>query len=378
MNLMNRRCIVASILILFSISFTDRAIAQQQPGNRAQAGAAAWPDPLVTLAGKPVSSIADFNTIRRPELLNDFAENVFGHTPAQKLPMQARVTSEDKSALHGEAIRRQITITIGLAPLTRDLHLLLYLPAKAKGPVPVFVGLNFDGNVSTTTDPGVDLNEVWTPDPELSKVVLLGALKDNFRHRATEASRSSDAGKWPFETIVKAGYGAATLYAGDIEPDFATGIGYGVRPLFFKPGQYMPDLTDWGAIGAWAWGLSRVADYLMTEPAVDAHAIILTGHSRMGKAALWAAAQDQGPVQRFAMVISNESGQGGAALSHREAGETIWHLNVAFPYWFSPAFHVYNANTRLSPRRASAAVAHCTTAAVCRQRTRRSSIRSRG
>jgi len=320
--------------------------------TKAQANPA-WPDSLVTRNGQHIANPTDFNSQRRPELLHDFAESVYGRTPAQKLPIHARVTSEDKAALGGTAIRKQITLTIGTASLTRDLHLLLYLPAHPKHAVPVFIGLNFDGNVTTTTDPGVDPNNVWTPDPAETGFSLLGALKVNVHHPPAEAARGSDAGKWPFEAIVKAGYAAATLYAGDIEPDFATGIGYGIRPLFFKPGQYMPDLDDWGAIGAWAWGLTRVADYLATDSElaaqIDPHAIILTGHSRMGKAALWAAAQDQGPHQRFAMVISNESGQGGAGLSHREAGETIWHLNVAFPYWFSPAFHAFNGRPQQYP-----------------------------
>lgn len=323
---------VAFALILISALY---ATAQQPKTNPA------WPDPLITNAGSRIANSTDFTTLRRPELLRDFAENVYGRTPSQKPPIQMRVTSVDNSALNGEAIRKQITITVGTAPVTRDLHVLLYLPAKFTNPVPVFVGLNFEGNITTTTDPGVDLNDEWIPDPAESNIVLLGALKNNVRQRPAETSRGHESGKWPFETIIKAGYGAATIYAGDIEPDFATGIGYGIRPLFFKPGQYMPDLDEWGAIGAWAWGLSRVADYLITDPAVDAHAIILTGHSRMGKTALWAAAQDQ----RFAMVISNESGQGGASLTHREAGETISHLNIAFPYWFSASFHRFNGRT---------------------------------
>ena len=337
---MRLRVTVFGFLLIAALMGGCFALCQHPPASRA-----AWPDPLVTAAGKPISSAPEFNAIRRPELLRAFAEDVYGRTPSQTLPVAAHVTSVDNAALNGAAIRKQITLTVGTAPLTRDLHVLFYLPAKAKGPVPVFVGLNFDGNVSTTSDPDIDLNEVWSPDPAETGYSLLGALKSNVRHRPTEASRGSDAGKWPFEAIVKAGYGVATLYAGDIEPDFATGIGYGVRPLFFKPGQYMPDLHDWGAIGAWAWGLSRVVDYLVTDAAIDPHAIIATGHSRMGKAALWSAAQDQ----RYAMVISNESGQGGASLSHREAGETIWHLNVAFPYWFSPSFHAYNGRTQEYP-----------------------------
>ena len=137
----------------------------------------------------------------------------------------------------------------------------------------------------------------------------------------------------------------ATLYAGDIEPDFAAGIGYGIRPLFFTHGQALPAADDWGAIGAWAWGMSRAADYLVSDPAVDARALIAIGHSRLGKAALWAAAQDP----RFTLVISNESGQGGASLAHRQAAETVAHLNIAFPYWFCANYHHYTGRVEDLP-----------------------------
>jgi hypothetical protein len=211
--------------------------------------------------------------------------------------------------------------------------------------VPVFVGLNFNGNQTVSRDPGIDLNPIWIPDPALDTVHLAKEQEGHILVKPGEATRGADASQWPVETIVRAGYGVATIYAGEIEPDFAAGVGYGIRPLFFKPGQALPEADEWGAIGAWAWGMSRVVDYLVTDAAIDRHAIIATGHSRMGKAALWSAAQDQ----RYAMVISNESGQGGASLSHREAGETIRHLNIAFPYWFSPAFHAYNGRAQEYP-----------------------------
>jgi hypothetical protein len=130
--------------------------------------------------------------------------------------------------------------------------------------------------------------------------------------------------------MVARGYGLATIYGGDIEPDYIAGIGYGIRPLFFAGTQSLPAANDWGAIGAWAWGMSRVIDVLSKDPAVDTKGFIAFGFSRFGKTALWAAAQDQ----RFALVISNESGQAGATLSHREQGEPIDHLMLAFPYWF--------------------------------------------
>ncbi len=126
------------------------------------------------------------------------------------------------------------------------------------------------------------------------------------------------------------GYGLATMYAGEIEPDFLGGIGYGIRPLFFDKTQTLPFADGWGAIGAWAFGMSRIVDVLSTDPATDPKRFIAFGFSRFGKTALWAAAQNK----RFALVISNESGQAGATLSHRRRGEPIDHLMLAFPYWF--------------------------------------------
>jgi hypothetical protein len=317
----------------------------QTPANHPALHVGAWPDALTTHAGKPVETASEFLGTRRPELLHDFEENVYGRMPAQRLPQSMQVTSVDEHALDGAAIRKQITITVGSATLSRKLHLLLYLPANHAGPVPVFVGLNFNGNHTVTRDPGVDLNEVWIPDPEVSSVPLAKELAGHVHQKPAEVSRGTDASQWPIAEILRAGYGVATIYAGDIEPDFAAGIAYGVRPLLFKPGQALPEADEWGAIGAWAWGMSRAVDYLTSDPAVNAHAILAIGHSRFGKAALWAGAQDQ----RFAIVISNESGQGGASLSHREAAESIAHLNIAFPYWFCPNYHHFTGRTKELP-----------------------------
>lgn len=211
--------------------------------------------------------------------------------------------------------------------------------------MPVFVGLNFNGNQTVSADPGIDLNDVWIPDPTLASTPIAKELGGHIRRRATEASRGANASEWPIAMILKAGYGLATVYGGDIEPDFAAGIGYGVRPLLFEPGQMIPAADEWGAIGAWAWGMSRIVDFLETDPGVDKTAILAIGHSRFGKTALWAGAQDT----RFAMVISNESGQGGATLSHRETGEQISHLNIAFPYWFCANYHHFTGRTQQMP-----------------------------
>jgi hypothetical protein len=268
---------------------------------------------------------------RRAEILDLFADQVYGKTPAATGGGHFRVDSVDEHALNGLAVRKQITVFFTRTESEPKMHLLLYLPAQRTKRVGVFVGLNFFGNETVTSDPGIDLPEVWvrdTPDP---KATYGGELQKHHKERAPERARGAGAHLWQLEKILEHGFGLATAYCGDIEPDFQGGMEYGVRRIF--PGS-------WGALGAWAWGLSRMADYLQTDPNVDAAKLILTGFSRLGKAALWSAAQDP----RFTMVISIESGVGGASLYRATTAETIEHLNTAFPYWFAENFHPYTGH----------------------------------
>jgi hypothetical protein len=248
---------------------------------------------------------------------------------AAKITARYHLDSISRIALGGKAIRKQITISFPAAKDSPKLHLLIYVPSKIVGSVPTFLGLNFNGNHTVNADPGIDLPEVWAPDPAKkgSRVKVQG-----------EASqRGSAASQWEVEKIIARGYGFATIYCGDIEPDFDGGMQYGVRQMFLGPKQTKVAADEWGAIGAWAWGLSRALDYLRSDSDIDGEHVAVFGFSRLGKAAVWAGGRDQ----RFAMIISNESGQGGVSLSQRKAGERVEHLNNAFPHWFDANFRQY-------------------------------------
>ena len=277
---------------------------------------AATPSPLVLLNGQQVTDAKTWTKLRRPEILRLFEDNVHGHVPQTRLPIRYETVSVEKNAFGGRAIRKQITVHFSKTADGPKMHMLIYAPAKSKGKVAAFLGLNFDGNHTVHADPGIRLAEVWRRDNQ-----------SQIRVTADESTRGSAASQWQVEKIIKEGFALVTIYRNDIEPDFATSFPYSVRALL----QPAANAADWGAIGAWAWGLSRALDYLEKEPLIDSKKVAVFGHSRLGKAAMWAAAQDQ----RFAMAISNNSGQGGVALAHRKVGETIEHLNTAFPHWFS-------------------------------------------
>jgi dienelactone hydrolase len=133
--------------------------------------------------------------------------------------------------------------------------------------------------------------------------------------------------------IIDRGYALVTAYYGDFYPDHIGGLTDSVHGLFDPD----PSVAKWGAIGAWAWGMSRILDYLEQNEGIDASRVIAIGHSRLGKAALWAAAQDQ----RFAAAISNNSGAVGAALSRRQFGETVKIITELFPHWFTASLRNY-------------------------------------
>ena len=286
------------------------------------------PDPLINTDGTPVKDAAEWVEKRRPEILALFEEHVYGKSPGRPEKMEFSVLSGPAIAFDGRARRKEVVIKLANNGKTVEMSMLIYMPVDADGPVPTFLGLNFWGNHSIQPDPGITLSKSWMRQNDKDGIV---------DHQATEATRGMREKLWPMD-IVSRGYGLATIYCGDIDPDFDDGFANGVHPLFYEEGQTHPGPGGWGTIGAWAWGLSRAMDYLETDNEIDHKRIAVMGHSRLGKTALWAGAQDD----RFAVVISNDSGCGGAAISRRAFGETVARINNVFPHWFCENFRKYN------------------------------------
>lgn len=324
------RCVV--VALAGAVALAGGAPQAQAPANYDEARVPAYtlPDALRLADGTRVTDAAAWTSKRRPEILGLFQRHVFGPIAARPAGQRFEVRDEAREALGGRAIRRQVRLHFTGAADGPSMDLLIYLPRKAAGAsgdgasasrVPAFVGLNFNGNHAVHDDPGIALSGAWIRD----------GVPGVAGNRATEAARGSERSRWPVETILERGYAVVTAYCGDLEPDHPRGWQDGVRGRMTT----MPALAT--TMGAWAWGLSRALDYLATDPGIDAARVAVVGHSRLGKAAVWAGAQDE----RFAMVVSNDSGEGGAAITRRRFGETIEAITSRFPHWFLPAYAAY-------------------------------------
>lgn len=294
------------------------------------------PDPLVDEKGTAVNQTSWPH--RRREILKLFETHVYGRMP--KMPFEENITVNAEIVEEGPcsdwATRQQVVITFANETYCQKAHLLIYLPMTNQHSAPVFAGLNFFGNQTVLADDKIHITEKWVRNSR-----SLGITN----HRANNQTRGTYAHRWQIEHVIKRGYGLATIYCGDFDPDFDDGYNNGIHPLFYQENQVSPKPNEIGAIGAWAWGLSRIFDYLANDSKIDASRIGLIGHSRLGKTALWAGATDE----RFSFVISNNSGCGGAALSRRCFGENIKFINTHFPHWFCENFREYNNREEMLP-----------------------------
>jgi hypothetical protein len=290
------------------------------------------PDPLVCADGTPVHDAKTWREKRRPELLRLFESEVYGKTLlGRPKEMKFVVREEKKDARGGAATRLRVGALFEGRDDGRQMELLVYLPNGATGPAPAFLGLNFDGNYSTTDEADIPLPTHW--------VAGVGRGKSS-GHKPLSSGRGSWTQQWQYDLALSRGYAVITAGYGEIEPDADGNATKGVRGLGPTPGP-----NDWGAIGGWAWALSRAMDYIETNPRIDAKRVAVTGFSRLGKTSLWAGAQDE----RFAAVVSIDSGAGGAALSRRIFGETVAHLTTRFPHWFCSQYAKYAGKEHLCP-----------------------------
>lgn len=290
--------------------------------TEANVGDYVLPDPLVLAGGQKVRDVETWYQKRRSEIVKLFEENQYGRSPGHPEDMSFEVFDKGTPAFEEKAVRRQVTIYFSKEKSGPKMDLLIYLPANTDKPVPMLLNISFSANSLTVTDPGVKEGTIW-----------------NRKKQRVPASQGRRFGSLNVMPVLEKGFGITTVYYGDIDPDFEGGLPYGVRSLYLKPGQTERAPHDWGAIGAWSWGLSRALDYLETDDSVDAKRVAIMGVSRLGKTVLWAGAIDQ----RFAMVIDSCSGEGGSALSRRNYGETIAHLvePSRYPYWFCPNYQTY-------------------------------------
>ncbi len=270
----------------------------------------ALPDPLLSQTGQPVKTAKEWKEQRRPEILELFRTHVYGRAPVGRpKDLVFKVIEENTNAMGGKATLKRIEITFSGPGGSGKIEPVIFIPNNRKSPAPGFLLISHRG-------------------------------KDNL-----DPTREKRSTFWPAEEIIARGYAAIGFYTPEVDPDKHDGFKDGVHGIFDPWPQGQRPGDAWGTIAAWAWGASRVMDYLETDNDIDATHIGVLGHSRGGKAALWCGAEDE----RFALVISNDSGSTGAALARNKKGESIAAINKSFPHWFCENYRKYNKEEEKLP-----------------------------
>ena len=288
------------------------------------------PDPLVSFEGKNITTREAWERERKPELRALFEFYRYGRMPPPR-PVSGTVRHTDPKAYGGKATLKEISLAYA-GPDGPKLNLLLVYPNGRQGPAPVFFGLNFSGNHQLVSDSDVSIPTTWMRSANSDQVAA---------NRATDKGRAKAVGTWAIEQSIDRGYA-------DIFPDKAD-MNDGLFKFLFQPtpGQKSPGDTGASAITLWAWGLHRIVDYLSTQPELDKSRLAVTGHSRLGKTALLAAAFDD----RIALATPHQAGCGGTAPSRSKNpnSESVKKINDSFPHWFDDHFKQFNDNVDRLP-----------------------------
>jgi hypothetical protein len=305
--------IIACISISYGQTPPEKVAGIPVNYDESLSGTYTLPDPLIFPDGEKVKSAKQWYKERRPQIISLFEEFEYGRIPAMPKDLSFNVFDKGTPALNGKAIRRQVAVFLTKDTSEHIMNILIYLPAGAVKPVPLFFNVSFSPNASVVDDPGIKAGFMWGRDGKKVPV-----------------QRTGKFGRIDPYKFLSRGIGFATVYYGDIEPDFADGYKYGIRGYYLKEGQNYPAPDEWGAISAWSWGLSRAMDYFVTDKQIDSKKIALFGVSRLGKTVLWTGCRDT----RYGMVIASCSGEGGAAISRRWYGETIGHMTHPTRYFY--------------------------------------------
>ena len=294
------------------------------------------PPLLVSSEGKPITTPEEWFQIRRPQIMALFGNLIYGTVPAPESPLKVAfaVVKTDPQFINGLGTRKDVRIRFENAKGKAEMLILVLVPNNAGKPAPALLMLGFD----STHGNGFDA------DPSRP-----GHLRNG----------------WPIGDFFQRGFGFAAVYQQDLVGHNEVEFLGGIQRLFYREGQSFPKAMSGAAIPAIAWSASRALDYLETDPQIDAKRVAIMGHSKCGKAALWAAAQDK----RFALAISAQSGHPGAALSRRKSGETLEKMVTRFPYWsVSQCLEIRQQRGRSPGGPAHAAGLHRAAAAVCHER----------
>lgn len=286
--------------ILYLLLFTLTTTLFAQNYDETKAGSYVLPELLKAQNGKEIVSAEDWDRIRRPEILKLFEDNVYGQVPKDFDKIEFKVLEQNYKALNGKATYKQVAVDVirNKKVITVQVH--LFIPNKIKKPVPVFLTIN---------------------------------------HRGLDTMQASPENEfWPAEEIVNSGYAIAGFDVKDVAPDHKTDYVNQILTKLYPEQTLQPN--GMRALGAWGWGVSRIIDYFETDKDIDASKVIVVGHSRGGKAALWCGAQDR----RVAIAVSNESGNSGAKISRRNFGETVEVITRNFPHWFVPGYAAFANN----------------------------------